>query len=351
MDGLPTDLLGLIYDYLDPYECILTGFQIDVNELNLKWLCYNLHRGNDVGPEFLTLMEKDSTLVKRLIENRNNLRMRRVINKPLERVHDLKTFSDVVKYFCYDDIYRKHNERYLTSLIETRKIRDDLLSSMDLIEIYTRDVAMIEAYITDDPHIIKKTLDIAELRDQQFIDILRYIAHNDVDNFIDIVFESLSFSDLLYRGIWDLLQEYKRIEMIKRVLSSCGPKEIITRFGFSSFSHLIYDYPDIIEYMATLPGYSATTLLQLTYERGYDGPYWQTIVKETPELLINIDVFELFGRGFLYIMAPFTIKLDMVKQIFEHDKPSKRELSVLIEKVRERKRYDLYAYFNELLAT
>lgn len=84
---------------------------------------------------------------------------------------------------------------------------------------------------------------------------------------------------------------------------------------------------------------SVKAIAQLAYQVGYDGPLWQWIVKETPDVLSYINL-TIFGHRLSMI------KLSMLKTIFEHDKPSKRELRFIQYKL---DRYDIQMYIYELL--
>lgn len=356
MDTLPTDLIGLVRDYTHLHEDIVLGFQHDRNNLDLKWFLYKRYRGLHCGLELVDLVKrKGLPLLKYFNEYPGDI-----------ECEDSYVYNEILKlafYYrmSYKDIF---NLKYAISKIQHFSIFDICREAIKYDEY--KDVGLYPNML---PKKTKKNLDNnSEIYEHEII-INAYKTHSEISR--ARVQEILdNYNSIFGRGLLKAIATQDNVKfktLIKKHLKTTSPdilvNYIIKDVSFTRaltvemFETFCSAFPKIHKYIPS-PGdildlnidlfesvvikYNLNTkeIVQLAYQVGYEGPLWQKIVNETPDILSYIDL-RVYGNEKLA-----KIKLSMLKIILEHDKPSRRELLSLINHL---SRYDIQMYLFELL--
>lgn len=358
MNTLPHDLLCLIENHCSSYETILLGFQLNSENFYMKWFLHNyknitLARASTLrfdnchydGPDVLKLVEqKGLKFLEYLIDNKylygrfacqrfttELFKLAIKIGLDKNRLNilasfDFYNFLDLDYELCmgrlrYNDIYNPRNfYKYDHAL---------WYASKNTVEQIIKDIRL-------DRNAYSSTNKDDQLR------CYEYIVCQEYKKLSKLLKESKNvYADDLVK----LACRRNDAEALEIILYRTNYDEsYIRRYGHNKDVRelIIPECPETTEVIAVWLEYKY--LVKYCFQNGYDGPAWQSIVEEQPELLTSIYLHDIEKQedGF------FRLKTNMIKTLFEHNKPSSRELHYLKHKARIYRLYDLYMYLCEL---
>lgn len=343
MNTLPADILRLIDNYINSYETILLGFQLNADNFDIKWFLYNHKSGEFDGPEVLKLVQqKGKKFLEYLIDNKylygcypcdrfmvELFRLAIKLDLDGDRLDRLAS----AQFYNYLDLY----EELCLGNLKYKDTYDPQYS-------YKYWDALVMASPNTVNQIIKRIK--SERRDRYSTE-----TDNQLCCYRYIVCKQ-------YQQLSDLLNSPERLNRIDLVKLACrrnDPKALkIILDNTTDTHHRIFDGNHDYNQKLIISEHIETTeiiadyiddenLVKFYFQNGYDGPSWQRIVDERPELLSNIYFHEISREDGFY-----TLKIDMIKTLFKYSKPSARELNFLKSRAKTHRLYDLFMYICEL---
>lgn len=364
MNTLPPDLLFLLDTQLNPYQTRLLCADEEQKELDLKWFYYNISTDRKCGYELIQLANrgefsflKDNYFIQLADKQCEMLIVETVLEALANRNEDLllKKIIDSKHLF---GVYFKESILKLPKTISTLYLhgREDVIRSFARNDEYKYILVAIDTLQHHYIHTLTdKLLHSTEIKYELLRALLEAIIFYDYQHFYELYQNVSRYDDNLKYSL--LLTSIKVHNLI--IFKYIYNKERYTRIKdhwlhirqTSLIQDIVdYDAHDILELYRDLSDMTIPTWLQYLFSCGYQGPLWYKLLKLYPDTVHEIDIFKIFDPKYIGDVR-YKINVDQLRTIFELSKPSRRELIKFSREIGRVKRYDIYEYVCELLAS
>lgn len=351
MNTLCSDLLNLVYNHTNPYQCLLLNRDIKESDYDMKWFLYNYECNSTFGKEILNLANKHGLKFLELLYDIS-------LEYQADFGDDYLGWALIKLAFEYGLEYDKIKDLGFMFKCDDDQIRIKSIKYTGYYDVKIKRAKHTEDYIKMIIYAYQngdvKTIDKVLQRTKNFdykpgVNILKFIALKDYKNFIieyNKIKKILSVETILAEIFDEAVVEFGSIDMIDYILEDKDMVDLKSEWRvYESYNERLACDSKFIEYLS---GKYNLNMANIAFQLGYDGLCW---FKDTDNKNFRtIDIFDGFNIRFRkFDNSPNMIKLNMLRRIFEIDKPSQRELYKLAELAKRFKRYDIYLYVYQLL--
>lgn len=348
MDTLPSDLLFLLDPLLSPHQSRLLGLVEDQKNLDLKWFYYNLSVGGKCGYELIQMANrgeftflKSRDLIKIADIRCANLIVESILVALINRNEDLLLKNIINQkhlfgvYFSYMDLNR-------TKTISALHKKENIVGAS-----FQRNYRIRTILATFD----RVQHDSIEIQYDTLKILLEAVIFHDHDTFYKQYQNIPKYDNNLKDFLLMMSVKVQNLTTFEYIYNKERNNPINSYWFHQLETSLIndiieYDAHAILELYYDLSNITIPTWLNNMFYYGYQGPMWNKLLQLYPDAVHEIDIFGIFEADILY-----KISLEQLKTVFELSKPSRRELIKFYKEISKTKRYDIWVYVCELLAS